>query len=106
MASTSAIGNEYQTPFKPKNFGKIYTKGIKKIPCFNKVKNKAGKAFPAAWKYAEPISCAVITGVAKKVNIKAVGVCLIRAASVVKMRAIASGKIIIPIKISEATAVP
>ena len=48
VAKTSAIGKEYQTPFKPKNFGNRYTNGIKNIPCFSKVSIKAGKALPAA----------------------------------------------------------
>ena len=42
----SAIGNEYQTPFRPKYLGKIKINGIKNMPCFNKLKNKAGNALP------------------------------------------------------------
>ena len=48
VAKISATGNEYQTPSRPKNLGKIYTNGIKKKPCFNKVSINAGNALPAA----------------------------------------------------------
>jgi hypothetical protein len=46
--STSAIGNDHQTPFKPKNGGKIRINGMRKKPCLVSVNNKAGIAFPMA----------------------------------------------------------
>ena len=42
----SAIGNAIHTPQTPKNGGNIRIKGIKKNPCFVRLKSKAGTAFP------------------------------------------------------------
>ena len=42
----SAIGKAIHTPQTPKNGGNIKIKGIKKKPCFVKLSNNAGTAFP------------------------------------------------------------
>ena len=48
VVNPSAMGKEYHIPSKPKYKGRMITRGIKNIPCFNKVNIKAGRAFPIA----------------------------------------------------------
>lgn len=47
-ARTSAIGNDIQTPNKPKYIGKIIIRGTRKNPCLVSVSNMAGIALPMA----------------------------------------------------------
>ena len=48
VVNPSAMGKEYHIPSTPKYKGRMITRGIKNIPCFNKVNIKAGRAFPIA----------------------------------------------------------
>jgi hypothetical protein len=50
VESTSDTGNAIHTPNSPYHKGNIKIRGIKKNPCRDNVNNKAGTAFPTAWK--------------------------------------------------------
>ena len=92
-ANMSAVGYDNHIPSICQNLGSINISGRKNNICRDIAVRKAGTALPIDWNSTEPTTWKPIKNMQRDINLAALVDCMMREASLVKMRMIGSALI-------------